>query len=268
MDFYQTKSHTNEPCSDVAVIIPAYNEEKSIRDVVTKTLQYSRHVIVVNDGSTDDTPGQLAGLPITLINNVTNKGKGACLLQGFQHAQSLNLMATISIDGDTQHNPNDIPKFINAMHKYPNHIIIGARLHNHENAPKSRYYANKIADFFISWAAGKPIVDSQSGYRLYPMALLNNCLRHLNYGKFTFESAILINSTRDGYWATSVAIESHYPTNLRASHYKPFLDTIKIIVMVAWKIISRGFCLPGLYRALFNGVTPHGEDRATQTHKR
>jgi len=268
LDSYQTKLDTNKPCTDIAVIIPAYNEEKSIRDVVTKTLQYSNHVIVVNDGSTDNTPGQLAGLPITLINNTINKGKGACLLQGFRQAQSLNLKATISIDGDTQHNPNDIPKFIEAMDQHPNHVIIGARLHNRENAPKSRYFANKIADFFISWAAGRRIVDSQSGYRLYPMNLLNDCLKRLNHGKFTFESAILIKSTRRGYWPTSVAIQSHYPKNSRASHYKPFIDTLKIIVMVAWKIISHGFCLRGLCRVLFNGVTVHGEDRKAQTHER
>lgn len=258
----------NERCADVAIIIPAYNEEKSIRDIVKKTLEHSLHVIVVNDGSTDKTVEKLIDLPITLLNNATNKGKGASLLQGFRYAQSLNLKATISIDADTQHDPNDIPKFIAAMHQYPNHIIIGARLHNRENAPKSRYRANQIADFFISWAAGRRIVDSQSGYRLYPMNLLNDCLKRFNHRKFTFESAILINSTRRGYRPAAIAIHSHYPQHSRASHYKPFSDTIKITLMVTWKIISRGLCLPGLCRMLFNGVTMNDENRETQTHRR
>lgn len=254
LDSYQTKFDRNERYADVAVIIPAYNEEKNIRGIVEKSLQHSKHVIVVNDGSTDKTVEKLAELPIILLNNTINKGKGASLLQGFRYAQSLKLKATISIDADTQHNPEDIPKFIQAMQQYPNHIIIGARIYNRENAPKSRYRANQIADFFISWASGKHIVDSQSGYRLYPMNLLNDCLKHLNYEKFTFESAILISSTRRGYCPTSIAIHSHYPKNSRASYYKPFSDTIKITIMITWKIISRGFCLPGLFRALFNRI--------------
>lgn len=263
MDSYQTTLGMNERYSDVAVIIPAYNEENSIRTIAEKSLQYSHHVIVVNDGSTDNTVEQLAGLPITLLNNPTNKGKGASLLQGFRHAQSLNVTATLSIDADTQHDPDDIPKFIHAMHQHPNHIIIGARLYNRGNAPKARYRANQIADFFISWAAGRRIIDSQSGYRLYPISLLHDCLKRFNHHKFTFESAILINGARRGHHAKSIAIQSHYPTNARASYYKPCADTIRIATMITWKIMSRGFCLPGLFRVLFKGVKLNGKQRKT-----
>lgn len=244
------------PSTHIAIIIPAYNEEKSIRNIVEKTLLYSLHVIVINDGSQDNTAIQLAGLPIVLLQNDKNLGKGASLLQGFQYAQSLPIAAAISIDADTQHNPDDIPKFIQAMHHYPDHVIIGARLHNKENAPKSRYIANQIADFFISWAAGHRIIDSQSGYRLYPMRLFNDCLKSFHPHQFGFESELLIDSARRGYRSAFIAIHSHYPQNSRSSHYRPFVDTAKIVGMVTWKIVSRGFCLPGLFRILLkSGIT-------------
>lgn len=245
-----TDNHIKKLNSDVAIIVPAYNEEKSIRFITKQLLQFSDHIIVVNDGSTDKTVEQLSDLPITLLHNPTNRGKGASLFRGFKHIQSLNIDAIITIDADTQHDPNDIPKFINAMHQYPNHLIIGARLHNKENAPKSRYRANQVADFFISWAAGERIIDTQSGYRLYPMNLLQDCLKNAHHHKFAFESEFLIDSTRQGFSPAAIAIHSHYPEDSRESHYRPFVDTSKIVLMVTWKIVSRGFCLPGLLRIL------------------
>ena len=193
---------------------------------------------------------QLNDLPITLLQNPINQGKGASLLRGFQHVQELNIHAAISMDADTQHDPSDIPKFVEAMHEYLDHIIIGARIFNQENAPKSRHRANRIADFFISWAAGHRIIDTQSGYRLYPVGFLRDCLHQFRSQRFAFESEMIIQASRRGYAAISIPIQSRYPKNSRPSHYRPFADTFKITTMITWKIISRGFCLPGLFRML------------------
>lgn len=250
-----TQTNTTKPHSDIAIIIPAYNEEKSIRVIVTESLQYSDNVIVVNDGSTDNTLEQLQGLPIKLLSNPTNCGKGASLMNGFKCAQSLNVRAAITIDADTQHDPKDIPNFIGAMLQYPDHLIIGARLHNKENAPRYRYIANQVADFFISWAAGERIMDTQSGYRLYPMNLLETCLKDARHHTFAFESAFLIDSTRQGFPPAVIAIHSHYPDDSRQSHYRPLVDTAKIVLMITWKLVSRGFCLPGLLKTLFKRET-------------
>src|SRR3990167_2904168 len=232
-------THPMTPHTDIAIVVPAYNEEKSIRAIVNALLTFSSRIIVVNDGSTDNTVAQVSDLPIILLNHPVNRGKGASLLEGFKHAQSLNVRAVITIDADTQHDPEDIPKFIHAMQQYPDHLIIGARLHNKENAPKSRYRANQVADFFISWAAGERIIDSQSGYRLYPMNLLRTCLKKVHPHTFAFESEFLIDSTRRGFLPAAIAIHSHYPKDSRHSYYRPFVDTSKIVLMVTWKIISR-----------------------------
>ncbi|AAO90572.1 glycosyltransferase family 2 protein [Coxiella burnetii] len=237
--------------SDIAVIIPAYNEQASIRSIVEPIFSFTDKVIIVDDGSTDATAAQLSDLPAIIIKNLINQGKGASLMRGFQHLQQLKVRAAICMDADTQHDPQDIPKFIEAMNEYPNHIIIGARTHNAENAPKMRRRANQVADFFISWAAGQRIIDTQSGYRLYPIEFLQNCLHQLRSQRFAFESEMLIQAARQGYLPVSISIQSHYPKNLRPSHYKPFIDTVKITAMVSWKLLSRGLYLAGLFRTLF-----------------
>ena len=237
---------------DIAVIIPAYNEQRSIRTIVKSIFTFTDKVFIIDDGSTDDTVAQLSDLPAIIIKNLINQGKGASLMRGFQYLQQWNIRAAICMDADTQHNPQDIPKFIQAMYEYPNHIIIGARTQNNENAPKLRRHANQVADFFTSWAAGHRIVDTQSGYRLYPIEFLRNCLHKLYSQRFAFESETLIQAARYGYYSVSISIPSHYPKNLRPSHYKFFTDTTKIAAIVTWKILSRGFYLPGLFRALFN----------------
>ncbi|PMB54713.1 glycosyltransferase family 2 protein [Coxiella endosymbiont of Rhipicephalus microplus] len=240
---------------DIAIIIPAYNEQSSIRTIVESVICFTDKVIVVDDGSTDQTVMKLEDLPVALLRNSTNQGKGASLMRSFRHLQELNVHAAICMDADTQHDPHDIPKFIQAMKEYPNHIIIGARTYNTENAPKARRRANLIADFFISWAAGHRIIDTQSGYRLYPCEFLYQSLHSLRSQRFAFESEMLIQASRRGYLPISIPIYSHYPKNSRPSHYKPLIDTIKITCMIIWKLITHGFCLPGLWRTLIKAHT-------------
>lgn len=234
----------------IAAVIPAYNEAQSIRDIAEQVLAYTPHVIVVDDGSTDETAERVADLPVHLIRHTDNQGKAQSLLRGFQHAKTLGVTGVISIDADTQHNPADIPAFLHATQHYPDHIIIGARLKNREHAPKSRRRANQVADFFISWAAGHPVLDTQSGYRLYPMRLIETCVHDHHQANFVFESEILVESIRKGFRPAILSIQSHYPKTARKSHFRPIADTSKIALMLMWKITSRGMCLPSLFRSL------------------
>lgn len=223
--------------SSIAIIIPAYNEEKTIRQVVQGVLQHSDSVIVIDDGSSDTTAQQIADLPITLLKNPYNFGKGATLLRGFEYAELHHFEAVITIDADTQHDPADIPKFLADYQLHPHSLIIGARLYNHENAPRSRYRANKIADFFISLAAGCKIADTQSGYRLYPAELFKKYPKKMNANKkFSLESELLIDAVRWGFKPMAVPIKSYYPKNSRSSHYKPLKDTLSIVALLVKKI--------------------------------
>ena len=235
----------------IVAVIPAYNEAPTIREVATRTLRLVPDVIVVNDGSTDATAAALQGLPITIISNPVNYGKGASLWRGFALAMADGADAVITLDGDAQHDPEDIPRLIDAAHAHPDRIIIGARLWDREKVPPLRYLGNRFANFWVAWAAGFPVADSQSGFRLYPASVLREVqLFHGPNARFAFESEILIEAGRAGVRSAAVPIAALYPPDARPSYYRSTVDTARIVRMIAWKLLSRGFDLPALVRSL------------------
>ena len=158
----------------------------------------------------------------------------------------------MTLDGDGQHAPEDIPRLLAEAAVYPDHVIIGARRRDQRRAAFWRYVANRVADFWISWAAGYSLADSQSGFRVYPASLLS-CVK-IKHGKarsFVFESEILIEATRSGYRSLAVPIEALRRPGTRPSYFRPVLDIARITCMVGWKLISRGMYPIGLYRSLF-----------------
>lgn len=178
-----------------AIVIPAYNEEATILEVVNQALSECENVIVVDDASTDKTISELDGLPITLIKHEVNLGKAAGLWNGFMAALKMDIEAIITLDGDGQHAPSDVQLLLSKAAEFPRDIIIGARLADKSAIPAKRYYANKFANFWLAWAAGYPIKDSQSGFRVYPTALFENLKISTKHG-FVFESEILIKAAQ------------------------------------------------------------------------
>jgi glycosyltransferase involved in cell wall biosynthesis len=234
-----------------AVVIPVYNEVATIRKVVSETLLQVDCVIVVDDGSSDGSLQQLDGLDAHCLKNPCNMGKAESLTRGFAHALSLNVASVITLDGDGQHDPAEIPKLLATAKEQPDTIIVAARLKQREHAPRLRLFANRFADFWVSWAAGYPIVDSQSGFRLYPASLLRAIKLETPREKgFVFESEILIEAANNNFYSTSVPVVSIYRKEGRGSHYKPWTDTWRIVRMIAGRLLRRGFYLSGLLRSL------------------
>jgi glycosyltransferase involved in cell wall biosynthesis len=232
-------------------VIPAYNEAATIRDVVERTLGYARSVIVVDDGSVDGTAKQLAGLPVTVLVNERNLGKAASIWRGAEAAFASGASSIVTIDGDGQHNPEDLRRIFHAAALRPNAIVIGARLHARATIPKVRYCANRFANFWIAWAAGQPIGDSQSGFRYYPESVFRTLdVRHGRWSSFVFESEVLIAASRAGIDILCVPISVRYANPARASHFRPVADIAKIAVMIAGRLIRTGFNLRGLLRSL------------------
>ncbi|MES9942065.1 MAG: glycosyltransferase family 2 protein [Candidatus Thiodiazotropha sp. 6PLUC2] len=234
-----------------AVVIPVYNESATIREVVSAALKQTDDVIVVDDGSVDETHKQLDDLNVHIVRHEQNQGKATALQSGFEQAVKLKVDAVITLDGDGQHSPGEIPNLIQAAQENPRCIIIAARLKQRHNAPKLRLFANQFADFWVSWASGYPVTDSQSGFRLYPLALLQEV--HINTSKekgFVFESEIVIEAASHSFYSVSVPVESIYHAGRRQSHYKPWTDTWRIVRMIAWRLIRRGLYLQGLFRSL------------------
>ena len=237
--------------NSLAAVIPAFNEARTIRDVAARTLEHVRTVIVVDDGSTDRTDVALAGLPVTLIRNERNHGKAYSLARGAERAFSMGAEAILTLDGDGQHRPEDIPRLLELRARNPAAVIIGSRLHNREDIPRGRYLANRFANFWIAWAAGQRIADSQSGFRIYPAGLLRTftTMAARDPG-FVFESEILIEAGRRGVQVIGIPVSTAYPDRARRSYFRPVLDILRITRMVAWKLISRGLYLSGLVRSL------------------
>ena len=238
--------------TEVAVVIPDFNERHSIREVVNGVLSVAATVLVVDDGSTDGTAEMIADLPVRVIRQDRNRGKAAALVAGFRAALSHRVNAVVTLDGDGQHRPDDILRLVERWRAAPDGIVIGSRMANAADFPKDRYRANQIANFWISWACGYPIEDSQSGFRLYPRAVLERVGGRDDPGRgFVFESEILINAARAGFGAAFVPIPALYDAEpKRRSHFRPVKDITAIVLMVAGKLLRWGMYPAGLYRVL------------------
>ncbi|KQZ68083.1 glycosyltransferase family 2 protein [Rhodanobacter sp. FDAARGOS 1247] len=243
------------------VLIPCLNEEAAIQSVVESVLALGAPVIVIDDGSDDRTPDIVATLPVTLLRHEQRKGKGEALRHGFREAVKLGYDAVLTMDGDGQHLAADIPHIVAAATKYPQHIVIGARLLDKEQQPKGRRRANAVADWGISWACAQPIADTQSGQRWYPRAALE--LVDLPAENFVFEAAILIAASREKrLGVVSVPIASRYHGNFRPSHLKPVRDVTRITTYTIGRVVHYGRIVASYRRSraapiLFEGGATH-----------
>lgn len=250
------------------VVIPAYNEAHTVRDVAMRARQQGPHVIVVDDGSTDGTAEVLAGLDITVLQNEENLGKAGSLWRGFQHALARGASGVITLDADGQHTPEEIPLFLAAAAQDSSLFLLGARRRDQRRTWFWRYFANRVADFWIGWAAGFSVEDSQSGFRLYPAVILQDVtVPHDRARSFVFESEILIEAVQKGFSCRSVPVTVLSRSGPRPSHFSPLADIAGITRMVAWRLLSRGFNLCGLWRVLWKIESRSDPPRVLRTHR-
>ena len=188
---------------------------------------------------------------MTVLRNARNLGKAASLWTGFEHAFAHGAQVVVTLDGDGQHRPEDMLRLLNMAERSPNSIVIGARLHDKKNFPARRYYANQFARFWISWAAGYPIADTQSGFRVYPASLFAKISRRdVAWNGFVFESEVLIAAGARGVRSVAIAVPGIYPKEARPSHFRPVVDIARIVMMVAGRLLRRGMYPMGLWRSL------------------
>jgi len=205
-------------------------------------------VIVVDDGSNDRTSEVVADLPVECIRHASPQGKALALRDGFKRALELGADGVLTMDGDGQHDAADLPRLLAAARRYPNHIVIGARLLDKDAQPDKNRLGNAQADFWVSWACGQRIVDSQSGQRYYPRAAIEVALA-LPHDGFVFESEILIECAARDIRTVSVPIKASYEEERRASHFKPFRDVSRITRMIAGRLLRGGLMLGNLRRS-------------------
>lgn len=237
------------PREPVAAVIPVYNERATVADVVRRTIPFVDRVIVVDDGSTDESVRALDGLDVDLIRHRANRGKGAALIGGIEAAKAAGMRFVVTLDADNQHPPECIPDLLRQADAA--RIVVGSRAAEAARVPAARLFGNRTANFFISWACGHWIEDTQCGFRVYPTDLFDRVrLRRDRRSGFVFESEVLIAACRQGYRVVSVPIPALYADVLtRPSHFRPVFDVTAIVIMVTRKLIVRGFWPRGLLRA-------------------
>lgn len=235
----------------VCVIIPTYNNHKTLAKVLKGVLQQTPHIIIVNDGSTDNTSQLLTNFPETnQIQISKNKGKGNALKVGFQKALDLGYHYAITIDSDGQHFPEDIPIFINELEKSKNKnvLLIGARNMNQENVPKKSSFGNKFSNFWFWVETGIKLRDTQSGYRLYPLNTIKKI--KLYTSKFEFEIEVIVKAAWAGTEVKNIPIQILYDEKNRVSHFRPFKDFTRISILNTWLVLVTFFWIKprDLYR--------------------
>lgn len=216
---------------EVCAVIPCYNEARTIGEVVRQVREHLDLCIVIDDCSTDATGQVAAQAGARLVRLEKNLGKGMALRQGFALAAAAGMRAAVTLDGDGQHDPEEIPRFLEAFHHDDLDIVLGNRMRNPVGMPWVRRCTNLFASWCVTKLAGVPIHDSQVGFRLIRLDTWQAL--PLDGRRFDLESEILIKACRQGARVGSVPIRTIY-RGTEESKISPFIDTLRFF-RVLWQ---------------------------------
>lgn len=213
------------------VIIPTYNNDKTLEGVISGVGKITRDIIVVDDGSTDNTSRILKRFDyLPIVSYPINKGKGYAIRKGFELAISEGFNYAITIDSDGQHNPEDIITFLTRIEDEPGIMITGDRNLADKKLPGGSRFANWFSNFWFKFLTGIKLKDTQTGFRLYPLDRIKE-MRFFTR-KYEFETEILVRAAWKGINIESVPVRVYYPPEgERISHYRFFRDFIRISIL-------------------------------------
>lgn len=246
----KTDIFDNKKC---CVILPTYNNAGTLKTVLDGILKYTQNVIVINDGSTDETKSILNTYSnIHVIDNKANQGKGYSLRKSFRKALDAGYDYAVTIDSDGQHYTDDLPNFMTALENNPGTLIIGARNMDQEGIPGKSSFGHKFSNFWYWIETGIKLPDTQTGYRLYPLNKLSG-MRFFTR-KFEFEIEVLVRAAWKSIPITSIPVSVYYPPpDERISHFRPFRDFTRVsllnIILVFMAVL---YFRPALYIRNFN----------------
>ena len=223
----QEKFETDNCC----VVVPTYNNELTLAGVLNSILEYTDHIIVVDDGSTDTTPEILDAYPeLELIRFRKNKGKGFALRMAFIRAREIGYRYAISMDSDGQHFASDLPAFLAAIEENPDTLIVGARNMDDAGAPGKSNFGFRFSNFWYTVTTGIKLPDTQSGFRLYPLEKLKSIAFITR--RFEFEVEVIVRAAWKKINVMPIPIRVYYPPKgERVSHFRPFTDFFRISVL-------------------------------------
>jgi len=216
----------------VCIVIPTYNESATIGNIIQQIRKQGSEIVVIDDGSADQTAQISQDSGAVVFRNSKNQGKGFSLIRGLRYALDENVDAAITMDGYGQHCPEDISLFIREAESSEAGIIIGNRMHSIYPMPFVRILTNKFMSWFISKLIKQRVPDTQCGFRLIKKALLEKI--KFTTSRFETESEILFQASNLGYRIKSIPIKTIY--RKEKSQINPFLDTIRFFRFI-WRQI-------------------------------
>ncbi len=219
----------------ICVLIPSYNEARTIGHILRELRKRNLAAYVIDDGSTDDTAliAKLEGAVV--VKHKKNKGKGASLREGFSHILKKDFEAVLIMDGDNQHEIDDINNFLKKMEETNADIVIGNRMLDTASMPQARIYTNKFMSSLISRISGRYIPDSQCGFRLIKKEVLQAV--KLESSKYETETELVVKAARKGFKIESVPIKTVYQDE--KSRINPIVDTIRFIALIVRLALRR-----------------------------
>ena len=226
--------------TDVLIVIPAHNEAATIADIVERARLHGP-VVVVDDGSTDGTGARAAAAGAEVVSLGARRGKGAALRRGFAEALRRGAARVVTLDGDGQHEPDEIPRLLKVAVEEPDAVVIGGRLAGLAEAPArvipaGRLAALRVAGFFIDWLSGAAVADTQSGFRVYPASLLSAV--RPRRGGFVLETEMLLRAADRGTSLREIPITPiHFED--RRSRFRPARDGVAVGAYLAGRIVGR-----------------------------
>ncbi len=209
-------------------IIPCFNEENAIAQVVRGCMEHVDAVLVVDDGSRDATSGRAREAGAVVMRMDPNHGKGVALNAGYDYAVRGGFDAVVTLDGDMQHNPAEIPKFIEAAKPDGVAIVLGCRMMDVTTMPRIRRFTNRTTSRLVSRLSGQEVRDSQTGYRLIKRAVLESV--RCTTRNYDAESELLIKAGRKGFRVVEVPIATIYHGG--KSSINPLWDTLRFIRLI------------------------------------
>ena len=222
--------------AEIALLIPALNCAATIGAVVTGARRHVADVLVVSDGSTDTTAKEAVAAGAQVVVHDRPRGKGAALLTGMRVLAEQGVRRVLTMDGDGQHLADEIPVLLAAANALPGGLIIGARRWEEVSAAPIKLFGNRFANRWVEIACGQALQDTQSGFRVYP--LRETLALRVRARHFAFETEVLIRAVRAGLPIHSVPVRVYYPPiTERTSHYRGFVDTLRIIFVVVGLIL-------------------------------
>jgi len=220
----------------ICALIPTYNNGGTILDIVRRVAAEMNDIIVVVDGSTDETHDMLREEKHTLRDRLTivyckeNHGKGVALQRGFDCARRMGFTHVLTIDADGQHYPEDIPLLLAAHDAHPEALIVGTRGLKQENMPGRNTFANRFSNFWFRLQTGKQLPDTQCGMRIYPLeSILSN---RMLTARYEAELELLVFAAWANVPLLPVSIRVYYPPEEeRVSHFRPAYDFLRISLL-------------------------------------